>query len=128
MYFKEVFSHILINILFKIKSRAKRVEKMRKYSILGIQSLGPWPLDPLCHAKINSNCIYKGKEKIVWLSTPLRNSSGILNISPCHLYATVDSCLTIKKLNWSSIYTPVTNELPSIRPMSNWHRPVKRWL
>ena len=38
---------------------------MRKYSILGIKIIGPWPLDPLCHAKINSNCIHKGKEKFV---------------------------------------------------------------
>ena len=41
---------------------------MRKYSVLGIKVIGPWPLDPLviCHAKVNSNCIHKGKEKIVW--------------------------------------------------------------
>ena len=39
---------------------------MRKYSVLGIQIIGPWPVDPLviCHAKINSNCIHKGKKKI----------------------------------------------------------------
>ena len=36
--------------------------------MLGIKIIGPWPLDPLviCQAKINSNCIHKGKEKIVW--------------------------------------------------------------
>jgi len=41
---------------------------MRKYSILGIKIIGPWPLDPLviCLAKFNSKCIHKGKEKIVW--------------------------------------------------------------
>ena len=41
---------------------------MRKYSILGIKIKGSWPLDPLviCLAKINSNCIHKGKEKCVW--------------------------------------------------------------
>ena len=35
---------------------------------LGIKIIGPWPLDPLgiCLAKINSNCIHKGKEKFVW--------------------------------------------------------------
>ena len=40
---------------------------MRKYSVLGIKIIGPWPLDPLviCHAKIISNCIHKGKEKFV---------------------------------------------------------------
>jgi len=51
-----------------MKYRAKRAKKMRKYSILGIKIIGPWPFDPLviCHAKINSNWIYKGKEKFVW--------------------------------------------------------------
>jgi len=40
---------------------------MRKYSILGIKSSVRGPLDPLviCHAKINLNCIRKGKEKFV---------------------------------------------------------------
>jgi len=35
---------------------------------LGINIIGPWPLDPLviCLAKINSNYIHKGKEKFVW--------------------------------------------------------------
>ena len=35
---------------------------------MGIKIIGPWPLDPLviCLAKINSNFIYKHKEKIVW--------------------------------------------------------------
>jgi len=67
MYFKEVFSHIFIKMLLKLKYRAKLAEKIRKYSILGIKS-GPWPLHPLViyHAKINSNCIHKGKEKFVW--------------------------------------------------------------
>jgi len=41
---------------------------MRKYRVLCIKIIGPWPLDPLviCHAKINSNCIHKGKEKFFW--------------------------------------------------------------
>ena len=36
--------------------------------MLGIKIIGPWPLDPrvICLAKINSNCICKGKEKYVW--------------------------------------------------------------
>jgi len=40
---------------------------MRKYSILGLKIIGPYPLDRLviCHAKINSNCIHKDKEKFV---------------------------------------------------------------
>jgi len=69
MVFKEYFSHILIKILFKMKYRAKRAKKKeKKYSILGIKIIGPWLLDPLviCHAKINSNCIHKDKEKFVW--------------------------------------------------------------
>jgi len=59
--------HIFIKILFKIKYRAKRAKKMRKYGILGIKIIGPWPLDPLviCLVKITSNCIYKGKENFV---------------------------------------------------------------
>ena len=40
----------------------------KKGNIAGIKIIGLWPLDPLviCHAKINSNCIHKGKEKFVW--------------------------------------------------------------
>ena len=39
---------------------------MRIYSILGIKIIGPWPIDPLviCHAKIISNWIHKGKESL----------------------------------------------------------------
>jgi len=54
---------------FCLKLNIERSErKNRKYSVLGIKIIGPWPLDPLviCHAKINSNCIHKGKEKFVW--------------------------------------------------------------
>ena len=53
--------------MFKIKYWAKRAKKKRKYSILGIKIIGSWPLDSLviCPAKMNSNCLHKGKEKIV---------------------------------------------------------------
>jgi len=33
---------------------------MRKFRVLGIKII------VICHAKINSNCIHKGKEKFVW--------------------------------------------------------------
>jgi len=66
--FVEDFSRILIKILLELKYRAKRAKFVRKYSILCIKIIGPWPLDPLviCLAKINSNCIHEGKEKFVW--------------------------------------------------------------
>jgi len=54
---------------FCLKINIERSEKkMRKYSILGIQIIGPWPLDPLviCHVTINSKCIHKGNENFVW--------------------------------------------------------------
>jgi len=39
---------------------------MRKYSILGIKIIGPWPLDPLviCHAKINHIAFIKAKKNL----------------------------------------------------------------
>jgi len=63
---KEVFSHILFKIVFKIKYQAKRAKKIRKYRILGKNIIGPWPLDPLviCHARINSIAFIKAKKNL----------------------------------------------------------------
>ena len=60
----------LTTFLFKfcLKLKIERSErKISKISILGIQIIGPWPLDLLviCHAKINSECILKSKEKFL---------------------------------------------------------------
>jgi len=58
---------LLLKFCLKLNIERSELKQMRKYSVLGIKVIGPWPLDPLviCHAKVNSNCIHKGKEKSV---------------------------------------------------------------
>jgi len=58
----------LLKFCLKFNIERSERKKKRKYSILGIKIISPWPFDPLviCRAEINSNCIHKGKEIFVW--------------------------------------------------------------
>ena len=58
----------LLKLCLKFNIERSERKKKRKCSVLGIKIISPWPIDPLviCHAKINSNCFHKGKEKFVW--------------------------------------------------------------
>ena len=61
--FRKFLAAFLLKLCLKLNIERSERKKMRKYSVLGIKIIGLWPLDPLviCYAKINSNCIHKGK-------------------------------------------------------------------